>query len=114
VTLHGTWIRQASGNYFGGFLRYTPGGVGTKAVFQFNGRRVAIVGAQRPNGGVADVFIDGVKHGTVDFASPTTKNRRVLFVKNDLPEFAPGGGKHVLELRWVSGRMYVDGFITIR
>jgi hypothetical protein len=114
VTLHGTWIRQASGNYFGGFLRYTPGGVGTKAVFQFNGRRVAVVGAQRPNGGVADVFIDGVKHGTVDFASPTTKNRRVLFVKNDLPEFAPGGGKHVLELRWVSGRMYVDGFITIR
>jgi hypothetical protein len=116
-TYSGTWTSVSSTALWGGSMRRANGGAGVKAIYTFTGRNAAIVGAQRPDGGRAQVYVDGVLKRTIDFYSPTAKNRKVLFAVNGLTN-----SSHTIELRWITGhnpastgtRLYLDGGVALR
>src|SRR5439155_5779679 len=99
ITYTGTWTTLKGTGFWGGALKYTTGGAGTKASFAFTGGRVALVATQTSSSGKADIYLDGVLKGTIDLYSSTTHNRRVVFVLNGLARTAPGGTAHHLEVR---------------
>jgi len=116
ITYTGTWIDAPNANAFGGRFKFTDGSTGAKASFSFTGARIALVGTQTSNGGIADVYLNGILKGSVNFYSSTTRNRRVLFTLNGL------GGQNVVELRWrrahsagsTGYRLNLDGFLVGR
>jgi serine protease AprX len=72
----------------------------------FEGRALQIAYPRDSRGGLADVYVDGVKHGRISFynASSDFDGR-----------FAISGltnGLHKVELRGVQGRVYVDGLLA--
>lgn len=116
-TYAGTWTTASNSAFYGGTLSQTSGGTGTKTTLQFTGQSVGVVGERRKNGGKADVFIDGVNQGVIDFYAGTDQDRRIVFAASGLPPTRPDGSAHVLEVRWRSdqnpsstGRvLYIDG-----
>jgi hypothetical protein len=67
---------------------------GTKKVFTFDGTTVSVVGRRGPDGGYADVIIDGQKAGRANFHRNSVADQQVVFQKTGL-----SSGKHRLELR---------------
>ena len=116
-TYTGTWATVNNASAWQGRFKRTAGGTGTKATFTFFGNRAALVIMSAPNGGKADIFIDGVMKGTVDFYSPSPEFRKVVFVSGPL-RF----GSRTLEIRWrtdknaaSSGRnLFIDGVVTLK
>lgn len=112
----GSWSSLSSTNAWGGAYARANGAPGVMAAHSFNGTGVALVGMQRPDGGRADVYVDGALIATVDFYSPAQLNRRVLFAVDGLSD-----GTHTLEVHWLeerdpssSGyRLYLDGAIAL-
>jgi hypothetical protein len=83
--LHGTWTHGCSTASYGGcFVR--TGSLGARARLSTDvgsdgpGYSTGIVGQTGPHGGVATVYVDGVRSGQVDFSSRTVEPRKVLFV----------------------------------
>ena len=115
-TYTGTWKSLNSTNAWGGTYQRTDGVAGVNAVYTFTGAGAALVGLQRPDGGQADIYIDGVPHGTVDFYEVANLNRRVLYVVDGL-----SAGEHTFEIHWIDQhhesstgyRLYLDGLIAL-
>lgn len=65
--------------------------------------------ATSPKGGSAEIFIDGVSRGTIDYAGPqgSTKNPAV---GGSVSYGGLTAGTHIFEIRNMSGNVYVDGF----
>jgi len=64
------------------------------AAFTFSGNQVRVIGDARPDGGKADVYLDGEKlRAPIDFWSPVKKAKQVMFSKNGILD-----GKHTLEI----------------
>lgn len=82
-----------SGNARSGSLRARFTGTAFKLTYPTNSQ-----------GGVADVYVDGVKRSTVSFYSPAAGTGRAPFVGLD-------PGVHTLELRPMKGNTYVDGLL---
>jgi galactosylceramidase len=76
---------------------------GATLEFSFNGPQVTLVGVKSKTGGKADVYIDDVPRGTIDTASPVTRNRTTLFSAYELKP-----GRHVFRLVVNSGSLTVD------
>lgn len=76
----------------GGYLASRT--VGARLVWTFTGTSYSLVGRRAPDGGYADVYVDGVKHGTASFYSSTHQWRVALFSKSGLVNKS-----HRLELR---------------
>jgi hypothetical protein len=67
---------------------------GARASFSFEGNQVRLIGRADPNGGKADVYLDGVRQLCgIDFWCPQARNGQVLHYRNGLPQ-----GKHRLEV----------------
>lgn len=67
---------------------------GVRAKFSFEGNQVRLLAQANPQGGKADVYLDGVKQLCgIDFWCPQPRNRQVLYYKNGLSQ-----GKHHLEI----------------
>jgi hypothetical protein len=89
---------------------------GATATISFAGSSVALVGMTAPDGGYAEIYIDGVYHGRTDFYSVRSMSRQVVAAVNDLSD-----GHHQLEIRWLnysnegsSGyQIYLDGVIAL-
>ena len=65
-----------------------------RARLNFTGNQVRLIGRRRPDGGKADVYLDGVKQLCgIDFWCPQTRDQQVLCYKNGLTQ-----GKHRLEI----------------
>ena len=65
--------------------------------------------ATSPKGGTAEVLIDGVSRGTINFAGATGSTFAPVFgASATYANLAPG--THTFELRNMSGVVYVDGF----
>ncbi len=61
---------------------------------RFNGNQVRIIGSFAPEGGLADVYLDGEKQLVpVDCWNPTPRDRQVLYYRNGLAQ-----GPHALKL----------------
>jgi PKD repeat protein len=84
------------------------GGEAPTARLVFEGDEVTYYFASSEQGGMADVYIDGVKRTSIDYSGTAPGNA---------PEFGRsvtfgelGGGTHELLIEFRSGAVYVDGF----
>ncbi len=68
--------------------------VNARVQFTFNGNQVRLLGRFAPDGGRAEVYLDGVKQLCgIDFWCPQVRDQQVLCYKNGLQQ-----GKHTLEI----------------
>lgn len=67
---------------------------GAEAVYEFEGNQVRLIGSVAPDGGLADVYLDGEKQRVgIDCWNPSPRGGQVLYYRNGLP-----GGKHALKV----------------
>ncbi|HEV2889962.1 MAG TPA: Ig-like domain-containing protein [Frankiaceae bacterium] len=76
----------------GGYLASRT--AGARLTWTFTGTSYSIVGRRAPDGGYADVYVDGVKHGTASFHSASHLWKQTVFSKSGL-----SNATHRLELR---------------
>jgi len=79
LTFSGTWEKAADG----GVCRSETKGSALECVF--TGNQVRVLGDVMPDGGLADVFVDGVKQRAgIDGWNPRARTRQVVFSKSGL------------------------------
>jgi len=62
-------------------------------IVEFDGNQVRLLGDVGPDGGKADVYLDGVRQACgIDFWCPQARRRQVVWYKNGLPQ-----GRHTLK-----------------
>jgi len=89
----GAWSTEESGEASGNGL-HAASAAGASASFSFEGNQVRVLGRAAPDGGRADVYLDGIKQLCgIDFWCPEPRNRQVVCYKNGL---APG--KHTVKI----------------
>lgn len=128
-TYEGLWTTHDATGAWGGSYMSTDGSPspsiaavpsvtdGATATFNVTGASVALVGMTAPDGGRAEIYIDGDLQGMADFYSVKPMSRQVVFAVNDLS----AGAHHTLEVRWIpysnewsSGyQLYLDGIIAL-
>lgn len=110
LAFNGIWESVTDGDASGGqYLIGQPAGKGKKKQTQipymkavFHGTTVKIHHPRRPSGGFADVLVDGISRGTMNFnAGQESWGHR--FTVGDLEN-----GEHTLEVRGISGEVYLD------
>ena len=92
ITYTGSWQTFATSSNSGGTAKYTDTSAAS-ASFSFTGGSLKIVGYRAVYYGIADVFIDGVKTGTIDFYSPYSQYQQTLFEKRSL-----SNGTHTVKI----------------
>ena len=89
----GAWIVMKSTDASGGELRATEA-AGASATFAFEGNQVRLIGRADPQGGRADVYLDGVKQLCgIDFWCPLARDQQVVWYRNGLAQ-----GKHEIKV----------------
>ncbi len=89
----GPWSVAAAPEASGGAVRVAAT-AGARAKFAFAGNQVRLIGRVAPDGGRADVYLDGVKQLCgLDAWCPAPREQQVLCYKNGLP-----AGSHTLEI----------------
>lgn len=106
VTLRGEWAqRSATDALRRTLLRASK--AGARATMTFDGSQVAIVAQRGPNGGRAEVFVDGKSAGTIDLYAPTKDVRRIVFLAN------VRRGEHTISVRVLgTGRAASSGTVV--
>jgi hypothetical protein len=89
----GAWMAKESPDFSGDTIHVAEA-AGASMSFAFEGNQVRLIGRADPNGGRADVFLDGQKQLCgIDSWSPLARNQQVLCYKNGLAQ-----GKHTLKI----------------
>lgn len=112
----GSWVFTANSMFSGRGYAYAKA-AGTRMTAQFTGEAVAIIGVKGPAYGRFDVYVDGVKRGTVSQYAPELLHQQPLFTVGGL---APG--KHSVEVRVLGTKdaassgviVVLDGFDVAR
>lgn len=101
----GLWEKQENTASVFGNLWYTKE-KGASVAAEFRGNQVRLSARTDASGGLADVYIDGVKQlVSIDFYNTTTRDRQILYYKNGL-----GKGKHTIKVvAQGSGSYYSKG-----
>jgi N-acetylmuramoyl-L-alanine amidase len=96
----GTWTAKSSTSYLNG-AALTSARLNAKLTWTFTGRAVALTASRTASSGQIDVYVDGVKVGTVDLRSTTTQYRQVVWSKA-----FTGSAKHtvMINVRATAGR----------
>lgn len=86
---------------------------GSEMVFRFNGKSVNVLGSRSPDGGQAEVYLDGEQVGTFSTSAPDQEALQSLYRLNGL-----GDGLHELKLVNAGGagggtRIGVDAFDVV-
>lgn len=93
LEFRGRWTAEAQEGARAGTLHATSGG-GAQMEFKFIGNQVRLVGAVGPQGGKADIYVDGVKQLVgIDYFSPFPRQQQILYYRNGLPQ-----GEHTLRI----------------
>jgi len=93
LTYSGTWTLASNSSDYQGSARVSES-AGAFATYAFTGNQVRLIGRALPTGGLADVYIDGVKQLVfVDCYSPTPCYQQVIYYKNGL-----SAGSHTIKL----------------
>jgi len=108
------WHTVTSQNASGGQYRYRNGNATNALSFTFNvanGATGALVYhyATSTKGGTADVYIDGVKRGTINFQGASGTDRAPVFGGSARYE-GLSAGEHRFELRNMQGGAFIDRF----
>jgi hypothetical protein len=108
VSYSGTWSGVSATGADGG--SYKKATVSKKSVpratFAFQGKSFQIRYPRDSKGGLADVYVDGVYRGPINFYSATAG------YTGRFPVTSSANGLHVVELRGVKGNAYFDGALT--
>ena len=89
----GKWTAHRQAGASGGAIHTTSERAAT-ARLSFRGNQVRLIGPVGPDGGQADVYVDGVKQRVgVCFWNPRVLQQQVLYYKNGLPN-----GRHTLKI----------------
>jgi|GEM_PF-1030769 len=107
VKYTGTWTGESGGAYSAGNLRFATD-AGASASYTFRGRSIGWVTTLRPDGGLAQVYVDGALVATVDTASPETTQRVLAFTRS-----WTGLSTHTIKIVVVSGRVDLDAFALL-
>jgi aqualysin 1 len=115
VAYAGTWTRGALKGSSGGYVK-SSSVAGARALFSFNGTNAVLVATSGPARGIADIYIDGAKVGTIDFYSSTMRKKHIAWALGT--RLSPDG--HVFEVRVTgernsassSARIDVDAFVS--
>jgi hypothetical protein len=84
--LEGAWAAEPSEGIIGGSVR-TSSTAGARASFSFTGNQVRIIGKVGPEGGRADVSLDGARQlAGIDFYSPAPRRRQVVWSRSGLAQ----------------------------
>ncbi|HYO12156.1 MAG TPA: hypothetical protein VE685_03055, partial [Thermoanaerobaculia bacterium] len=112
IEYFGGWHRGSSGNAsFGGYRRMMGNNLGgSRAVVSFTGEAITYAYATSSGGGSATLLVDGVPRQTVSYAGPGTNGNPQFGAFVTLSGLAPGA--HTLEIRSISGAVFVDGFLV--
>lgn len=103
----GKWSSMAGGGSDGSSRVATVGKKDAPGLhLSFEGRAMQIAYPRDARGGLADVYVDGVKHGRVSFYNASSD------FAGRFPITGLSSGLHRVELRGVQGRIYVDGLLT--
>lgn len=109
------WHQVSDPEASGGRFRYNPGNTSAHGgSFAFDvpqGATGAVVYhfARSRKGGTADVYVDGVLRGTINYRGPSGTTKDPVFGSSARYDgLAPGA--HTFELRNLQGVAYVDGF----
>jgi hypothetical protein len=108
------WHTLSSANASGGkFAFHTGGSPNHKASFSLNvtggNGKITYYYATSPKGGSAELFLDGVSKGVVSYAGNSGSTKDPVFGAS-IDINGVGAGAHTLELRNMSGTVYVDRF----
>jgi hypothetical protein len=108
----GGWHRGTSGSAsFGGYRRMMGTNLGgSRAVVSFTGEAITYAYATSSGGGSATLLLDGVPRQTVSYAGPGTNGNPRFGSSVTLSGLTPGA--HTLEIRPISGSVFVDGFLV--
>jgi hypothetical protein len=89
-----TWARISQSGAMGAKIDGAFTG-GARTRFRFTGTEVTVIGSKGPKGGLATVWIDGVRQpGQLDFYAPSTKTQQQMFTIGGLEN-----RRHVIEIR---------------
>ncbi len=93
LTYTGPWVTATRADARGGTLHVASEN-GAAASHEFAGNQVRLIGLVGPEGGLADVFVDGVPQRTlIDCWNPAARHQQVLYGKSGLTN-----GMHVLKV----------------
>lgn len=107
VSYIGPWQTVVAPSYGGSYRKATLSTTSVPRVrYAFQGRATQIQYPRNSNGGLADVYVDGVKRGEINFFS-ATQNYSGNFPVANLPD-----GLHQVELRATKGTVYFDGALV--
>lgn len=108
----GGWHRRSSSSAsFGGYRLMKGNNLsGTRAKVSFTGESITYVYATGSGGGSALLLVDGVPRQTVSYAGPGTEGKPHFGAFVTLSGLAAGA--HTLEIRPISGSIFVDGFLV--
>ena len=81
----GPWSEQKDKDAFDGAIRGSRDNNASVA-FRFHGKSIRVIGKTGPNGGFADIALDGQPQPQFDCYSPEVKRDAVLFEKSGLPD----------------------------
>lgn len=90
----------------GSYVKVKTNRQGASAFLRFKGTAVKLVHPVQPNGGVADLYIDGILYKRISFFA----NNGSFGHSNGINGLADS--EHVLELRAVDGETYIDSFLV--
>jgi SpoIID/LytB domain protein len=83
ITYAGTWVSASSSAMSGGTYRYSSK-AGSTATFKFKGTSIKLLGSIGPSYGKADVYLDGVKLGTLNAYSSSYAHQAKLWERTGL------------------------------
>ncbi len=93
LSYEGAWNVEGRAGVIGNTLHVTSR-EGASMGFTFVGNQVRLLGTVDPNGGLADVYLDGSKQPTlIDCWNPQMRHRQLLYSRNGL-----AGGKHEIKI----------------
>ena len=111
IAYSGSWTTTTSTAYWNGATKWSSQ-ADARATITFTGKSIAWVATKGPDRGKAEVWVDGVKHATVDLYRSSLREQQVAWAK-----IWTANGTHTIQVR-VLGTLErplvdVDGFAAI-
>lgn len=102
---YGNWKVKSASDASNGSYHEVRTGAGGSAFLRFAGTAFKLVQRVDPKGGIADIYVDGIKYDRISFHGDTAGYAESAGV-NGLD-----AGEHRVEVRAVDGRIFLDGVL---
>jgi hypothetical protein len=102
------WQTASVERAYNGTIAYNPSSSASRLTYTVDGFAMAIVGPRSPNGGIANVYVDGRSAGTVSWKGAQQAGV-LLFSWMWLAD-----GRHKVDLEPVLGRIHLDALLVLK